>query len=233
MSIAPPPTDAHHHRHPTLSRRWPRRQWLIASAGAVTTALLPWRAFAATPGPLSAATPAQTAGPFYPQNQPIDSDADLTRVAGRTDVARGVHVAINGRILDRSLAPVAAALVEIWQCDALGRYHHPLDGGGADPGFQGYGRCLSAADGTYQFRTIRPVAYGARTPHIHFRISARGFAPLVTQMYVAGEPGNERDFVLAAIRDPAARDRVIVPLTAAAPVADVKLVGIFDIVLAG
>ncbi len=225
---------------PTAARRRednddPLRQWRrrdLLAAGALAAALMPWRALAATPGPALPPTPAQTAGPFYPQTPPADSDADLTRVAGRSDTARGVPVAIAGRILDRSAVPVAGALVEIWQCDAFGRYHHPLDGGGADPGFQGYGRCLSAADGSYQFRTIKPVAYGPRTPHIHFRISARGLPPLITQMYIAGEPGNDRDFVLAAIRDPAARDRVIVPLTAAS-VADAKLAGTFDIVLAG
>jgi protocatechuate 3,4-dioxygenase beta subunit len=77
---------------------------------------------------------------------------------------------------------------------------------------------VSGEDGGYRFRTIRPVAYPGRTPHIHFAISPPGGGRLVTQMYVAGEPLNARDPVLNEIRDPAARARVTVPLE---PIAEV------------
>ena len=81
-----------------------------------------------------------------------------------------------------------------------------------DPDFQGCGRTVSAADGSYAFRTIRPVPYPGRTPHIHFAITtARGWR-LFTQMHVAGEPLNERNPVFASIRDRAERTRVVVPL---------------------
>lgn len=208
---------------PLLSRR-------VVLTGAIGTVVLASRAFASAP--LLPPTPAQTAGPFYPASPPLDSDADLIRVAGRGDVARGTPLAITGRVLDARGRPVPGALIEIWQCDALGRYHHPLDGGGADPAFQGYGRTEANAAGLYRFRTIRPVAYGARTPHVHFRITAPGVPALTTQMYVAGEPRNAQDFVLAAIRDPAARARVIVPLAPAPDGAGVDLIANFDIVLA-
>jgi protocatechuate 3,4-dioxygenase beta subunit len=178
------------------------------------------------------ATPAQSGGPFYPLTLPLDRDNDLIQVEGRPLYTKGVITHVHGRVLDVDGRPVAAARVEIWQCDAAGHYHHPSDRRGpADPDFQGFGATASAADGGYRFRTIRPVAYPGRTPHIHFKVKAPGTPELTTQMYVAGEPGNARDFVLAQIRDPAARARVIVALEPAAGLEAGALQGRFDIVL--
>jgi protocatechuate 3,4-dioxygenase beta subunit len=179
-------------------------------------------------------TPAQTAGPFYPLTLPADADNDLIRVAGHEGSAIGTVTSIAGRILDRGGHPITGARVEIWQCDAHGRYHHVRDdraGSPLDENFQGYGQTMTDAAGGYSFRTIRPVPYPGRTPHIHFAVSAPGSPRLVTQMYVAGEPQNEHDGVLMNIRDPAARARLIVPLhpDAAAPLG--ALAGTFDIVI--
>ncbi|MGF1663441.1 MAG: response regulator, partial [Kineosporiaceae bacterium] len=110
---------------------------------------------------------------------------------------------------EEKLYPVVDSLVDIWQCDALGRYRHPRDPGPRDEGFQGYGRVRTNGDGAYRFRTIRPVPYPGRTPHIHFAVTVPGGTPWTTQMYVAGEPLNERDFLLAQVRDPAARARLL------------------------
>ena len=189
----------------------------IAVAGPAVAALVP--------------TPRQTTGPFYPLTKPLDSDADLVTVAGRPGPAKGTVTHVIGRVLDPGGRPVNDALVEIWQCDALGAYHHPRDGGGRDPNFQGYGRTDSGDDGAYRFRTIRPVPYPGRTPHIHFAVTAPGFPTLTTQMYVAGEPRNDGDFVLRRIRDPKARASVIVALDPAPTVEDGALLGVFDIVL--
>lgn len=176
-------------------------------------------------------TPRQTAGPFYPRTKPLDSDADLVTVAGRPESAKGTVTLIHGRVLDRRGRVVPDALVEIWQCDALGRYHHPRDGGGLDANFQGYGRTETDGQGGYGFRTIRPVPYPGRTPHIHFAVSARNYPPLTTQMYVAGEPLNERDFVFNGIRDPRARNSVVVALAPHGDGDPGSLTGTFDIVL--
>jgi protocatechuate 3,4-dioxygenase beta subunit len=100
----------------------------------------------------------------------------------------------------------------------------------ADENFQGYGQTLTDAAGVYSFRTIRPVPYPGRTSHIHFAVSARNMPRFITQMYVAGEPQNDRDGVLNALRDPSARARLIVPLRPASE--PNALVGTFDIVLA-
>jgi len=177
-------------------------------------------------------TPAQTAGPFYPLTLPADTDNDLTHIAGREGTAKGTVTYVGGRVLDRDGRAIPGARVEIWQCDANGRYHYVRDdraGPPLDENFQGYGQTLTDATGSYKFRTIRPVPYPGRTPHIHFAVSGPDGTRLVTQMYVAGEPQNEHDGVLLGVRDPAARARLIVPLRPAAE--PEALSGTFDIVL--
>jgi protocatechuate 3,4-dioxygenase beta subunit len=207
----------------------PRRRMLeVLAASAAGLSLLRSRGAAAALPP----TPAQTAGPFYPQWFPADTDNDLIHIAGRNETAKGTVTHIGGRILDRDERPVAGARVEIWQCDANGRYHYVDDdraGPPLDENFQGYGQTLTNAAGGYHFQTIRPVPYPGRTPHIHFAVSGPGIPRFITQMYVAGEPQNERDGVLMGVRDPAARTRLIVPLR---PAAEPRaLSGTFDIVL--
>jgi protocatechuate 3,4-dioxygenase beta subunit len=218
--------------NPSLSRRRLLSEGSALCAGALS-------ALGATPSlaALLAPTPRQTPGPFYPLTLPLDSDNDLVRVAGRSGPAKGIVTHVAGRVLDPSGRPVADARVEIWQCDANGRYHH-VEGDGndrlpRDENFQGYGRAVADGAGAYRFRTIRPVPYPGRTPHIHFAVSAPGAERLVTQMYVAGEPGNDRDPVLRGVRDPAARARLIVPLAPASGLEENALAGIFDIVLGG
>jgi len=138
-------------------------------------------------------TPEQTAGPFYPSVLPEDRDADLVVVKGRTAHAQGTVLYLSGRVTDTNGAPAVDALVEIWQADNFGRYLAPKDGGPGprDPNFQGYGQVKTDATGAYRFRTIRPVPYASRPPHVHFQITHARLRPLVTQMYVVGEPGQE------------------------------------------
>ena len=133
-----------------------------------------------------------TEGPFYPTVFPKDTDADLTRIEGHGATAEGRMLEVSGRVVDRSGAPRAGARVEIWQCDARGRYHHVGERVG-DPNFQGFGAVQTDADGHYAFRTIRPVPYPGRTPHIHFNVLENGKRRLTSQMFVEGEPGNARD----------------------------------------
>jgi protocatechuate 3,4-dioxygenase beta subunit len=161
----------------------------------------------AAAGPL-AATPRQTRGPFYPPDPPADAGNDLViERDGRR--AQGELTLLSGRVVDTAGRPLAGTRVEIWQCNAGGRYHHPRDDGPApvDPLFRAFGRNVVQADGSWSFRTIRPVAYPGRTPHIHFQVTAPSGVQLVTQLYVRGEPANERDGVLARL-SPADRDRL-------------------------
>jgi len=161
----------------------PRRRALAMLAALATAAASHARAGA----PLQP-TPADAEGPFYPQRFPADVDGDLTRVQGRTATAQGTVLYLSGRVLAVDGRPLPGTRVELWQCDALGRYHH-VDGdpGTRDPDFQGYGAATTDADGRYQFKTIRPVPYGGRPPHLHFKLSHAAAQPLTTQIYPRGE----------------------------------------------
>ena len=137
-------------------------------------------------------TPSQTEGPFYPVKLPKDADYDLLR-NGTQSYTAGQAVWVQGNVTDVDGKPVAGAQVEIWQADHAGHYDHPGDGSRADPAFQGFGRVVVGADGSYRFRTIRPVPYSGRAPHIHFKVKLGARELLTTQLYVDGEPGNARD----------------------------------------
>jgi protocatechuate 3,4-dioxygenase beta subunit len=141
-------------------------------------------------------------------------------------------VHIGGQVIDTAGRPKPGAMVEIWQCDANGIYRHPRAPGQGriDNAFQGYGRTEVDAGGSYRFRTIKPIPYPGRTPHIHFAVTVPGHGRLVTQMYIEGEPLNERDGVLRGIRDARARSSVIVALAPSRAEAG-ALQGRFDIVL--
>jgi protocatechuate 3,4-dioxygenase beta subunit len=165
----------------TLSRR----------RAAAALVALPW-IFTRAQAQALRRTPAQTEGPFYPVAFPKDSDHDLLR-NGAARYARGQATWVDGQVLDLRGQPVSGAVVEIWQCDEAGHYHHPGDGGRADPAFQGFGRVTVGTDGRYRFRTIRPVAYSGRTPHIHVKVKQGRRELLTTQLYVEGDPHNERD----------------------------------------
>lgn len=179
------------------------------------------------------ATPAQSAGPFYPVELPLDDDNDLTRVAGRAGIAAGRLTELTGRVQDLNGRPVADARIEIWQCDANGRYRHPGDRGRAvrDENFQGHGHTISDAAGRYRFRTIRPVPYPGRTPHIHMAVLAPQAAPLVTQLYIEGEPRNAGDFLFNRV--PVERRHLVQAQFLAADMPGVELQARFDLVLGG
>ncbi len=169
-----------------------RRKLLVGSA-----ALMAASAALAQRSP----TPSQAAGPFYPVIPPLHRDNDLTQVEGRSQRAAGQIADLHGQVLDVAGRPVAGARVEIWQCDANGRYRHPGDRGSAaeDLAFEGFGHTMTDAQGRYRFRTIRPVPYTGRTPHIHAAVFVGNKRPFVTQIYVAGEPLNQRDFLFQRV----------------------------------
>lgn len=188
-----------------------RRQILnLGLASAIGSPVWLTAAHARSAGQTLHPTPAQTEGPFYPVQLPTDKDADLLR-NGSVQYQRGTPVWLDGVVTDTSGTPVRGAQVEIWQCDHQGRYHHPGDGDGADPAFQGFGRVAVDREGRYRFRTMRPVAYGGRTPHIHVKVRLGSRELLTTQLYVAGDPGNARDFLWRNLRTDADRAALTVP----------------------
>lgn len=147
-------------------------------------------------------TPSASEGPFYPTPEMRfgDSDNDLVRIADAVTEAGGEIVRLAGRVLDQGGNPVAGARVEIWQCDVRGRYLHRGDHGGErDPAFQGFGHDIAAEDGSYAFRTIKPVPYTGRTPHIHAKVLLGGRERLTTQFYLPDHPQNDRDWLYRRI----------------------------------
>ena len=206
-----------------------RRTLLTAAAVTAAGLLVPRELLAAELVP----TPGQTEGPFYPVAFPPDMDNDLVRITGQAAQAVGQVVHISGRVMDTRGQPKAGGVVEIWQCDANGVYRHPRAGnqGRIDHAFQGYGRTQVGKDGGYRFRTIRPVPYPGRTPHIHFAVHVPGQGRLVTQMYIEGEPMNARDGLLNSIRGEQARRSVIVSLSSQLAPEQGTLHGHFDIVV--
>ncbi|HTG45104.1 MAG TPA: protocatechuate 3,4-dioxygenase [Verrucomicrobiae bacterium] len=159
-------------------------------------------------------TPPQTEGPFYPDRLPLDTDNDLLVVNDGLTPAVGEVTWLSGRILDARGEPIRNALIEIWQCDATGVYLHTKSGGDTkkrDQNFQGFGRFLTGSTGEYLFRTIKPVSYPGRAPHIHFAVKMKNRKELITQCYIQGHPGNEKDGVWRGIKDSAARKSVTLP----------------------
>ena len=178
-------------------------------------------------------TPAQTEGPFYPDHLPLDTDNDLIVINDTLNPAIGNITYVSGRILDAKGQPIRNALVEIWQCDANGAYLHSRTGNSdkRDKNFQGFGRFLTGSTGEYLFRTIKPVPYPGRTPHIHYKIKRSGKELLTTQCYIKGHPGNEKDGIWKGIRDEKARDSVTVPFVPLPGSRIGELTAKFDVVM--
>lgn len=175
-----------------------RRRLVTTGLVAVATVALP--ALASSRRALAA----MTDGPFYPtrawRERWTDWDADLTTVQrdGRTLVARGEHLGLEAVVADTQGRLVDGAEVEIWQCDLLQTYRHPREPsapGRFDEGFQGFGATRSDRLGALRFRTIKPVPYPGRTPHIHVKLRHASFGEWTSQLFVAGDPGNDRDFL--------------------------------------
>ena len=181
----------------------------------------------------SSCVPGQEEGPFYPDRLPLDTDNDLLIINDRITPAVGEVTWLGGRVLNARGEPVRNALVEIWQVDRNGAYLHSdtNNRGRRDGNFQGFGRFITGSTGEYGFRTIKPVPYPGRTPHIHFKVKLQGQDPFTTQCYVQGEPLNAKDGLLNSIRDPRARASVVVPFTPLPGSRIGELAARFDIVL--
>ena len=185
----------------------PARRRLVLAAGVGAAAAL------GIPGLASArGLPPMTDGPFYPslayRARALDWDADLTTVTGRSPDgqplprARGEHLDLHGVVRDGAGRAVDGAEIEIWQCDVHGSYRHPRGAGDRiDAGFQGFGATRSDGRGGDRFRTIRPVPYPGRTPHIHVKLRHPAFGEVTSQLFVAGEPGNAGDSLYRSLDD--------------------------------
>ena len=178
-------------------------------------------------------TPSQTEGPFYPNHLPLDTDNDLIVINESLTPAIGEITDLSGRILDARGEPVRSALVEIWQVDKNGSYLHTKSDNYAkrDANFQGFGRFLTGSTGEYLFRTIKPVPYPGRTPHIHFAIKLKGREKFTTQCYVKGEPLNEKDGVLKQLPASKGKDSLMIDFSPLKGSRAGELAARFDIVI--
>lgn len=164
-------------------------------------------------------SPYCTIGPFFPGDF-AEGCGDLTNFQGKQ--ARGQHILLNGRVFEEGKRPIINAIVEIWQPDANGVFRHPLDprAEDADPGFFGWGRARTDAEGRYAFRTVLPgrtVMPGAyvteegalRCPHLNLMLLAIGLTRrLVTTVFFADDPAAASDPVLNCVADPELRARL-------------------------
>lgn len=177
-------------------------------------------------------TPKQTEGPFYPDHLPLDTDNDLIIVNDSTTPGVGEVTHLGGRILDSNGNPIRNAMVEIWQCDNNGVYLHSADKHAArDSHFQGFGRFLTGSSGEYYFRTIKPVPYPGRTPHIHFAIKMKGNEKWTTQCYIKGFAQNEKDGVFKGLKDAKSKAAVEVDFLPLKSSKAGELTAKFDIVM--
>jgi protocatechuate 3,4-dioxygenase, beta subunit len=180
-------------------------------------------------------------GPLLGEGRVLPSDSDLTRQHAGEPI--GERIIVHGRVLEQDGRPVRNTLVEVWQCNAGGRYFHQGDQHPAplDPNFTGLGRCLTDDDGRYRFVTIKPGAYpwgnhhnAWRPAHIHFSLFGRAFTQrLVTQMYFPGDPLFFQDPIFNSVRDPRARERMICAFDLDSTVPEWALAYRWDVVLRG
>jgi protocatechuate 3,4-dioxygenase beta subunit len=196
----------------------------------------PSRALVIIPQTLSEIT-----GPVYGHSDVVPEEADLTKQHAGEPL--GERIIVRGRVLDEAGRPVPNTLVEVWQCNAAGRYIHVVDQHDAplDPNFTGAGRIVTDADGRYQFITIKPGAYpwrnhpnAWRPAHIHFSLFGPSFLTrLITQMYFPGDPLLPFDPILNSIPDPRARERLVCKFDLETTRPEWALGYDFDIVLRG
>ena len=157
--------------------------------------------------------------------------------------AIGQLIQVRVRVVDEGGVPVEGALVEVWHCNAAGKYIHPNDSNDApeDPNFYGAARLVTGDSGLAELRTVKPGAYPVpdtggwwRPPHIHFSVWGRVWlSRLVTQMFFPGEPLNAHDAILNAVREPQARSRCIAELAPTARGPKSALVYDYQIVVRG
>jgi len=162
-------------------------------------------------------TLSELTGPIFADRWAGPDVTDLTRTHKGAQL--GERIIVEGRVLDEDGRPVPGTLLELWQCNAAGRYHHPVDQHDAplDPNFTGAGQAVTDDDGRYRFVTIKPVAYpwrnspnAWRPAHLHFGVFGGGFVTrLITQMYFPGDPLLQYDPIYQSTADAAARERLI------------------------
>lgn len=176
-------------------------------------------------------TPWQTVGPYFAIS--LAGGHSVEHIAGPH--TKGERVKLMCAMFDGEGQGVDEALVEIWQANADGKYNHADDTQDkpVDPDFLGFGRQATDENGVCVFETIKPGEVPGpngtmQAPHLAVSVLARGILRrLPTRIYFAGDPGNEKDPVLALV--PTERRETLM----AQPVANQPGAWRFDIRLSG
>ena len=222
----------------TIDKRDPRTQPQGVEPGYPQTALR-WPSQPLQRRPLGAS---ELGGPQDVMRRLAPVRGDLAGHGAKRAIGQLIH--LRARVVDEDGAPVPGAVVEIWHCNAAGKYIHPNDTNDApvDPNFYGAARLVASDSGLVELRTVKPAAYPVpddpagwwRPPHVHFSVWGRVWlSRLVTQMFFPGEPLNDSDAILNAIRDPQARARCIARLAAPSQGAENALVYEYQLVVRG
>jgi len=198
----------------------PRRDPATQSEGVVAGYAQTAQRWPAEPLVRRPQTASELSGPADLGRRLVPVRGDLAGHGAKRALGQLIH--LRARVVDEDGAPVAGALVEVWHCNAAGKYIHPNDSNDApaDPNFYGAARLVAGDSGLIELRTIKPGAYPVpdtrgwwRPPHIHFSVWGRAWlSRLVTQMFFPGEPLNDSDAILNAVSDPEARARCIARL---------------------
>ncbi|MBK8064156.1 MAG: protocatechuate 3,4-dioxygenase subunit beta [Betaproteobacteria bacterium] len=185
---------------------------LLHPAYASTVARAPTQSLLALPQ-----GPGELSGPRFDASVLYKSHDDLTRQCAGEPL--GERIILSGRVLDDNGDPMPNTLLEVWQCNSAGRYHHHRDQHDAplDPNFTGNGRVLTDAEGRYTITTIKPGAYpwrnhpnAWRPAHIHFSLFGTSMLQrLITQMYFPGDPLLGYDPIFNSVPSEKARERSI------------------------
>jgi len=199
-------------------------------------------------GPLKRLVPikqtlSEITGPLFSGIKLEPGEVDLTRNADTGKEAMGERIIVVGKVMDEDERPISNTLIEIWQANAAGRYHHPVDQHNAplDPNFIGAGRCLTDEKGDYRFLTIKPGAYpwlnhpnAWRPAHIHLSLFGPSFVTrLVTQFFFPGYPLLLLDPILNSVPTKSGRQRLMASYAHDVTEPEFALGYRFDIVLRG
>lgn len=184
----------------------------------------------------------ELSGPRFSESVLYSGHDDLTRQVKGGEAA-GQRIVVTGRVVDENGDPLPRTLVEVWQCNAAGRYHHDKDNHDAplDPYFIGGGRMITDENGAYRFTSIKPGAYpwrnhhnAWRPAHIHFSVFGRTMLErLITQMYFPGDPLLGYDPIFNGVPSERARERLISHFDLEVTQPEWALGYHFDIVLRG
>jgi protocatechuate 3,4-dioxygenase beta subunit len=184
---------------------------------------------------------AELSGPHFERTLLYPNHDDMTRQTGGMPL--GERIIVTGRVLDENGDPVPDTLIELWQCNASGRYHHEVDQHDAplDPNFRGFGRVMTDTKGRYRFTTVKPGAYpwrnhpnAWRPAHIHFSVFGHTMLErLITQMYFPGDPLLGYDPIFNSVPTDRARERMVAHFDLEATQPEFALGYHFDIVLRG